>query len=533
MAGGGPTEKDIENLFKRLRSIPANKFCFDCAAKNPTWASVTYGVFICIDCSAVHRGLGVHLTFVRSTLFDTNWTWIQLHKMQLGGNSNAKHFFAQHDCTTKDFQTKYNSRTAHLYKEKLENAASHAIATHGNTLNLEPEPQEEEKEKELDFFDEHTGTVDVLEDQCTNATMNKPVKTAGKPAEETITKTPDISLSVSEDDKPRKPTIGGRIHQTKRTGLAAKKMMGGLGAQKVNVNFADIEKEAELAEKLRVQTFEDVKQDDVTEKEKEEQFNFMRLAYEDLSMKQKKEEEKIRAVDPKKAKQMERLGMGFGARSGVSHSALSDMKTIQQENLQKSRKTESFFDDFNFSSNQNSSYMFKTSSDSQNLFSDSKDTSDLFGKSKSNDQFETKMPIQNKLFDKIHNKSYEKSFGDFTSEKPLKITRSSSAGLSEAQKKFGTAKSISSDQYFSDKSDTQWERNSNLSRFEGSTSISSADYFGRNECNNRSSGLASQIQTPDLDDVRESVRQGVTKVAGKLSSLANGVMSSIQEKYGL
>lgn len=37
---------------------------------------------------------------------------------------------------------------------------------------------------------------------------------------------------------------------------------------------------------------------------------------------------------------------------------------------------------------------------------------------------------------------------------------------------------------------------------------------------------------PDLEDVRESVRQGVTKVAGRLSSLASGVMTSLQDKYG-
>lgn len=78
----------------------------------------------------------------------------------------------------------------------------------------------------------------------------------------------------------------------------------------------------------------------------------------------------------------------------------------------------------------------------------------------------------------------------------------------------------------------QWERKSNLSRFEGSSSISSADYFsdGRSGSrgNSNSSNSQPSVQTPDLEDVKESVRQGVTKVAGKLSNLANGVMSSIQ-----
>lgn len=37
----------------------------------------------------------------------------------------------------------------------------------------------------------------------------------------------------------------------------------------------------------------------------------MRLAYEDLSIKKNKEEEKLKQIDPKKAAQLERLGMGF------------------------------------------------------------------------------------------------------------------------------------------------------------------------------------------------------------------------------
>lgn len=47
----------------------------------------------------------------------------------------------------------------------------------------------------------------------------------------------------------------------------------------------------------------------------------------------------------------------------------------------------------------------------------------------------------------------------------------------EAQKKFGTAKAISSDQFFSNEA-SSFERAANLAKFQGSNSISSADYFG-------------------------------------------------------
>ena len=43
---------------------------------DPDWADINFGVFICIECSGIHRSLGAHLTKVKSVNLDE---WSEEH----------------------------------------------------------------------------------------------------------------------------------------------------------------------------------------------------------------------------------------------------------------------------------------------------------------------------------------------------------------------------------------------------------------------------------------------------------------------
>lgn len=133
-------------LSKMLREDD-NKYCADCEAKGPRWASWNLGVFICIRCAGIHRNLGVHISRVKSVNLD-QWTPEQIQSVENMGNTKARQLYEAH--LPENFRRPQTDQAVEFFiRDKYErkkyydkNAVNGAIK--------EREKKKEEKKREKD-----------------------------------------------------------------------------------------------------------------------------------------------------------------------------------------------------------------------------------------------------------------------------------------------------------------------------------------------------------------------------------------------
>eukprot|EP00440_Ansanella_granifera_P063652 gb/GFBE01069013.1/.p1 GENE.gb/GFBE01069013.1/~~gb/GFBE01069013.1/.p1 ORF type:complete len:525 (+),score=100.81 gb/GFBE01069013.1/:1-1575(+) len=118
--GGKEPTIPTDELARRFEVIvgkeAANSKCFDCGSNDHEWASVSFGIFLCITCAGHHRQLGTHISRIRSCKMDS-WTERQIQIFGSGGNKRLAEFFRANGVAPNLMYQRYATPAGDWYRE--------------------------------------------------------------------------------------------------------------------------------------------------------------------------------------------------------------------------------------------------------------------------------------------------------------------------------------------------------------------------------------------------------------------------------
>lgn len=261
--------------------------------------------------------MGVHISFVRSTQLD-GFTVDQMRVMKVGGNHTAKEYFNSHGAgNISDAKTKYTSRAATMYKEKLLRAV-----------------EIDKKEFPMGIIipgmvdNDDTGSVDSKEDFFSDWELksnNRSLSSSPLPPKEVtsqkITAAGDIASKKEEIQTigvktARKASLTSAdeiapiIHHKPITASILKPNKRSLGAKKATkvINFDEAERLAREEEQERTRLEEKAKKD-----AEEAKAALLKGQTEIKHQQSENSFNTTKASEPEEKRSMPRLGFGFDA----------------------------------------------------------------------------------------------------------------------------------------------------------------------------------------------------------------------------
>ncbi|XP_039253540.2 ADP-ribosylation factor GTPase-activating protein 3-like [Styela clava] len=333
-----------------------------------------------------------------------------------------------------------------------------------------------------------------------------------------------VPASAIQSSQP-KSTIIKKGNTRAKKGLGAKKT-GGLGAQRVKkIDFSELEKNAEEADKAQMRLSVSSSGSDKKQNEKLTDTS-RRLAYQDIEKQEKQVDKKLSAMDDRKKEQAVRLGMGMGKVEGVSHSM--KIMTIDQTSPQDERPRRNRYRDDDMFFDAKSSrdhWMDDNDSDDDNNTWKTRDFS--YKQTFSKNDTKTKPSRNDPPSYSIEpiNDPHKNISSVIISNNARDENESSRQRKTQLVDKYSNSSAISSDMLFGDQDRSQHEQEQRMKSLEGRSAISSDDFFGGGQS---SSSSSYNSQMPDLGNLKEGVRS----VAGRMSSMVSGIASTIQDRYG-